>query len=289
METKVAQENKKRAAEKAAEMGVEAKKTGPKPAGAKKDPKDAKDAKAKDVKAKDAKANAAGKAVSAKDEAANAAAAAQKAALAALEQKLDDDDKKRNTRLYLPKILQEYQAGITTIDNVGRILWHFSDDKTSLDAANNLYELAEKAYPEAPYVKVLRVSYCTSMAADPSVHLPKLDVIKKMEAGFLSRYYVYKRSVDIRNRAKVSAVTDGENSLDLVAYIEFQNLFRYVFFCSTTAKPRNIITGLSKPFENSGCCFCRNQLPLLLFIVRLRNWMFKQHGPWLYTRYFRFF
>jgi hypothetical protein len=147
--------------------------------------------------------------------------------MAALDQKLDDDEKKRNTRLYLPKILQEYQAGVTTIDIVGRILWHFCDDKTSLEAANTLYELAEKAYPEVPYVKVLRVSYCTSQAADPSVHLPKLDVIKKMEPGFLSRYYVYKRSVDIRDRAKVSSAGDGENSLDLVAYIEFQNLFRY--------------------------------------------------------------
>jgi PAS domain-containing protein len=46
-----------------------------------------------------------------------------------------------------------------------------------------------------------------------------------MEPGLLSRFYVYKRTVDIRNRAKVSKATDGENSLDLVAYIEFQNLF----------------------------------------------------------------
>jgi len=199
------------------------KKTGPRPAGAKKDL--AKDAKGKDGKAKDVKGNAAaGKAAAAKED---TVAAAQKAALASLEQKLDDDDKKRNTRLYLPKIFQEYQAGVTTLDLVGRILWHFSDDKASLDAANTLYELAEKAFPEVPYVKVLRVSYCTSTSADPSVHLPKLDVIKKMEPGFLSRYYIYKRAVDIRDRAKVSAVTDGGNSLDLVAYIEFQNLFRY--------------------------------------------------------------
>lgn len=199
------------------------KKTGPRPAGAKKDL--TKDAKGKDGKAKDVKGNAAGgKAAAAKED---TVATAQKAALAALEQKLEDDDKKRNTRLYLPKIFQEYQAGITTVDLVGRILWHFSDDKTSLDAANTLYELAEKAFPEVPYVKVLRASYCTSTSADPSVHLPKLDVIKKMEPGFLSRYYIYKRAVDIRDRAKVSAVTDGENSLDLVAYIEFQNLFRY--------------------------------------------------------------
>jgi hypothetical protein len=208
------------------------KKTGPKTVGAKKDA--SKDPKGKDAKGKDAKAvkEAASKltkAETAKMEADNAASAAQKAAMAALDQKLEDDAKKRNTRLYLPKIFQEYQAGVTTIDIVGRILWHYSDDKTSLDAANMLYESAEKAYPEVPYVKVLRASYCTSQSSDPSVHLPKLDVIKKMDPGFLSRYYVYKRTVDIRDRAKVSSVTDGENSLDLVAYIEFQNLFRYFF------------------------------------------------------------
>lgn len=221
MEAKVSQENKRRAAQKASEVVTEVKKTGPKPPGIKKD------AKAKDPKSKEGKANnGAVKAVSGKDEAAAATAAAQKLAMAALDQKLDDDEKKRNTRLYLPKIFQEYQAGVTTIDIVGRILWHFSDDRASLEAANVLYELAEKAYPEVAYVKVLRVSYCTAQSSDPSVHLPKLDVIKKMEPSFLSRYYVYKRSIDIRNRAKVSSVTDGENSLDLVAYIEFQNLFR---------------------------------------------------------------
>lgn len=224
METKVAQDNKKRAAQKAAELGAEVKKPGPKAAGAKKDPK-GKDAKGKDPKA-NAVANKTNKVESAKEEAATAAAAAQKAAMAALDHKLDDDEKKRNTRLYLPKIFQEYQAGITTIDIVGRLLWHYSDEKISIDAANMLYEAAEKAYPEIPYIKVLRVSYCTFLASDPSVHLPKLDIIKKMEPGFLSRYYVYKRSVDIRDRAKVSTVSEGENSLDLVAYIEFQNLFR---------------------------------------------------------------
>jgi hypothetical protein len=280
LETKVAQENKKRAAEKAAELGTEVKKTGPKQVGAK---KDGKDAKAKDAKVKDAKVkDTAGKA---KDEAADAAAAAQKAALAALEQKLDDDDKKRNTRLYLPKIFQEYQAGVTTIDLVGRILWHFSDDKTSIEAANNLLESAEKAYPEVPYVKVLRVSYCTFLSTDPSVHLPKLDVIKKMEPGFLSRYYVYKRSVDIRDRAKVSSVTEGENTLDLVAYIEFQNLFRYYSFLLMKAKQKNIIIVLLKLFESFGCYFYRNQLPRLLFIEQLRSWMFKRHVLWLYIRY----
>ena len=221
-------ENKKRAAEKAAELNIEIKKTGPKTVGAKKDVKDSKDAKGKPVnnaKVKDAAGKGASKTDSAKDDAANATAA-QKAALAALDTKLEDDEKKRNTRLYLPKIFQEFQAGITTIDIVGRLLWHFSDDKNSHEAANTLYELAEKAYPEVAYVKVLRASYCTSLSSDPSVHLPKLDVIKKMEPGVLSRYYVYKRAVDIRDRAKVSSVTDGENSLDLVAYIEFQNLFR---------------------------------------------------------------
>ena len=231
-EIKVAHENKKKAAAKAAEAGT-AIKAGPKIV-KKEVAKDAKDAKGKDAKkdakgakgnTKDAAAKGDTKVDVAKEEAAKVAEA-QKAALAALEQKLEDDDKKRNTRLYLPRILQDYNAGITTIDIVGRLLWHFVDDKIALDAAAQLYEQAEKAYPEIPYVKVLRVSYCTFLATDPSVHLPKLDIIKKMEPGLLSRYYVYKRAVDIRDRAKVSQSTDGENSLDLIAYIEFQNLFR---------------------------------------------------------------
>ena len=219
-------------------MGVVAQKTGPRPPAAKKDAKDdgkGKDAKGKDAKGKDVKgvkgkdAAKDGKAAPGKDGAKDDVAAAQKAALLALDQKLEDDEKKRNTRLYLPRILQDYQSGVTTIDIVSRLLWHFNDDKTSLEAAGLLLDAAEKAYPEVAYVKVLRVSYCTALAADPSVHLPKLDVIKKMEPGVLSRYYVYKRAVDIRDRAKVSAATGGENTLDLVAYIEFQNLFRYVY------------------------------------------------------------
>ena len=137
----------------------------------------------------------------------------------------DDDGNKRNTRLYLPRVLQDYNAGVTTIEIIGRILWYYTDDKASLNAASHLYEKAEKAYPEVAYVKVLRASYCTTLAADPSVHLPKLDVIKKMEPGVTARYYVYKRAVDIRDRAKVVGSSTGENTLDPVAYIEFQNLF----------------------------------------------------------------
>jgi PAS domain-containing protein len=225
-EVKVAQENKKRAAAKAAELGTaDAKKPGPKVV--KKD--DKKDPKAKDPKAKDAAkagvVKAGGDSAEAKKkEAEAAAAAAQKAALQALDQHLENDEKKRNTRLNLPKILQDYNAGITTIEIVSRILWHSSDDKDSLEAAASLLDAADKAYPEVPYVKVIRVSNATSLASDPSVHLPKLDIIKKMEPGILSRYYVYKRTVDIRDRTKVSK-SEGENSLDLVAYIEFQNLF----------------------------------------------------------------
>ena len=225
-EVRVAQENKKRAAAKAAESGqTEVKRTGPKAVVKKDDKKDAKDAKGKDAKGKDAKAKDAKTPADVKKQEADAASAAQKAALLALDLKAEDDDKKRNTLLYLPRVLQDYRAGVTTIDIVSRILWHYTDDKVSLEAAANLLEAAEKAFPEIPYVKVIRVSNCTSLASDPSVHLPKIDVIKKMEPGLLSRYYVYKRAVDIRNRAKVSKVIDGENTLDLVAYIEFQNLF----------------------------------------------------------------
>jgi hypothetical protein len=232
-EYKVDAEAKKKAAAKAAEIAATTK-TGPKVVrkDASKDVK-GKDAKGKDVKgakgkdaAKDGKDVKAGNKTDAGKEEADNIAKAQKAALLALEQTGEDDEKKRNTRLYLPRILQDFNAGVSTIDIVGRLLWHFIDDKTSLEVAAHLYEQAEKAYPEVPYVKVLRVSYCTSLATDPSVHLPKLDVIKKMEPGLLSRYYVYKRAVDIRDRAKVSSSSEGENSLDLVAYIEFQNLFR---------------------------------------------------------------
>lgn len=222
-EVKVAHENKRRAAAKALELGATAEKkvTGPRQAVKKDEKKDGKDAKG-NAKGKDAKAG--GKTDVAKEEA-QKAQAAQKAAMLALEQKGEDDDKKRNTRLYLPKVLQDYNAGVTTIDIVGRILWHYTDDKNAIEAAGALYEAAEKAYPEVPYIKVIRTSYATSLSSDPSVHLPKLDVIKKMEPGLLSRYYVYKRAVDIRDRAKISGAADGENTLDLVAYIEFQNLF----------------------------------------------------------------
>ena len=229
-EVKVAHENKRRAEAKAAELATTVKTTGPRPP-IKKESKDAaKDG--KDAK-KDAKATAKGPATkdnakgAAKDPAKDEAAvflAAQKAAALALDERIEEDRKRRNTALYLPKVLQDYNAGVTTIDIIGRLLWFSSDAKLDLEAAGQLYEQAEKAFPEIPYVKVIRACYCTNTSNDPSVHLPKLDVIKKMNPSVLSRYYVHKRQLDIRNRTKVVKSGD-ENTLDLVAYIEFQNLF----------------------------------------------------------------
>lgn len=130
----------------------------------------------------------------------------------------------RNPRLRLPALLYEFRANVNTIDLVGRVLWHHTDKKESIETARELFQRAELAFPDRIYVKLLRVTFLTSTTADPSAHLAKLDAIMKLEPSLATRYFVFKRKIEVKLLA-ARTTSEDKNAVELVNYVEFQKYF----------------------------------------------------------------
>jgi hypothetical protein len=136
----------------------------------------------------------------------------------------DKSDYERNPRLYLPPILYEYRANVNTIDLVSRMLWHFTENVDFLSTATQLLEKSERAFPDRKYVKLIRVSFLTFTAADPSAHLSKLDSIAKLEPSLSTRYFIFRRRIEVKKIA-AKVTSEDKNAAEIVDYVEFQKYF----------------------------------------------------------------
>ena len=136
----------------------------------------------------------------------------------------DKSDYERNPKLYLPAILYEFRANVNSIDLVGRMLWNFTDNLDFIETATTFFEKAERAFPDIKYVKLLRVSFLTATSHDPSAHLAKLDAISKLEPDLSTRYFIYRRKIEVKKIA-ARVTSEDKNSVEVVEYVEFQKYF----------------------------------------------------------------
>ena len=186
----------------------------------------------------------------------------------------EEDALARNPRLHLPKLLYEFRSNVNTIDLVGRSLWHHSDDKDNLDTAKFLYEKAELAFPDRKYIKLLRVTFLTATAADPSAHLAKLDAIIKLEPSLATRYVIYKRKIEVKVLA-AKVTSEDTNAKELVNYVEFQRYFAETQLYNNVAiqvSLYSICMNYDSLFVNFGCYFYKKQFPFLLSTEQQRIW-----------------
>ena len=170
----------------------------------------------------------------------------------------DKSDYERNPKLYLPNILLQYRANVNTIDLVGRMLWHFTDKPEFLGAATTHYEKAERAFPDRKFVKLLRVSFLTSTSADPSAHLMKLDSISKLEPSLYTRYFIFRRKIEVKAIA-ARVTSEDQNAVEIVNYVEFQKYFLETQQITNVAIQVYFRLFKISRFESFGCFFCRNQ------------------------------
>lgn len=180
-------------------------------------------------------------------------------------QQYDKKDYERNPKLYLPSILFEYRADVNTIDLVGRMLWHFTDKPEFIATATLYYEKAERAFPDRKATKLLRVSFLTSASNDPSAHLSKLEAISKLEPSMATRYFIFRRRIEVKKIA-AKVTSEDQNSAEIVDYVEFQKYFADTQQITNVAIQVFFLTygSLSESF---GCFFCKN---LFLFLHSLK-------------------
>jgi hypothetical protein len=142
----------------------------------------------------------------------------------------------RNPKVYLPRSMQIFSTSLTTIEIFGRLIWFESDDKRNHEAAYRLYRLAEMAYPDVAYVKLLRASCFSKLCGDASVLQNQFAQVAKCEPSFSVRFALYRRDMEAKQKGssnnnksneeeQTSSSSTGEDSLDLVAYVEFQKYY----------------------------------------------------------------
>jgi hypothetical protein len=140
----------------------------------------------------------------------------------------------RNPDVYMPNSLQIFSTNLTTIEIIGRMLWFEKDDKRSFEAAYKFYRLADWAYPDVAYVKLLRATCLLALADDPSLVKGQYDMVKTMNPSFSVRFQIYKREMEAKQKGSSNSTAPkegdekaGEEALDLVAYVEFQKYYLY--------------------------------------------------------------
>jgi hypothetical protein len=143
----------------------------------------------------------------------------------------------RNPKVYLPRSMQIFSTSLTTVEIFGRLMWFESDDKRNHEAAYRLYRLAEMAYPDVAYVKLLRASCFSKLNADAAVIQDQFVQVAKCEPSFSVRFALYRRDMEAKQKGssnnnnksnednQTASSSAGEDSLDLVAYVEFQKYY----------------------------------------------------------------
>jgi hypothetical protein len=143
----------------------------------------------------------------------------------------------RNPKVYLPHSMQIFSTSLTTIEIFGRLMWFESDDKRNHEAAYRLYRLAEMAYPDVAYVKLLRASCFSKLCGDTALLQNQFTQVAKSEPSFSVRFALYRRDMEAKQKGssnnnkksdeedQKSSASTGDDSLDLVAYVEFQKYY----------------------------------------------------------------
>lgn len=130
----------------------------------------------------------------------------------------------RNPYIYLPDVLQKFGADVTTIEIIGRLLWHNSSAKENIEASYRLYRRAEQAYPDLAFVKFLRANCLTFLSPDPTAFLDQIEGVKKLDPGFLVQFLIYKRDMETKYRGSMTK-REGNTSSDMITYVEFQKYY----------------------------------------------------------------
>ena len=120
--------------------------------------------------------------------------------------------------------MQKFGANVTTIEITGRMMWYNSNAKENVEASYRMYRKAEQAFPDLAYVKYLRANCFTCLSADPSAFIDQIEGAKKLDPGFLVQFLIYKRDMEIKHRGSMTK-KDGDNSSDIVTYVEFQKYY----------------------------------------------------------------
>jgi PAS domain S-box-containing protein len=130
----------------------------------------------------------------------------------------------RNPYIYLPLVLQKFNADVNSIEITGRLLWHNTGAKENVEAAYRLYRSAERAYPDLAYVKFLRANCLTYLSPDPTAFIDQIEGVKKLEPGLLTEFLVYKRDMETKYRGSMTK-NEGNDASDMVTYVEFQKYY----------------------------------------------------------------
>ena len=136
--------------------------------------------------------------------------------------------------------MQIFSTSLTTIEIFGRLIWFDSDDKRNHEAAYRFYRLAEMAYPDIAYVKLLRASCLNRLCGDIGLLQDQFSRVAKNNPSFSVRFALYRRDMEAKQKGSSNtSKSNDENenktaaeddSLDLVAYVEFQKYYLYVLF-----------------------------------------------------------
>jgi hypothetical protein len=129
---------------------------------------------------------------------------------------------RRTPYLYLPRTLQKYEATPSTIEIVGRCLWHSTADKVNVEAAYRLYRMADSAFPDIALIRILRASCFMTLSSDPSAFLGLLESALLLDTTYYTRFLIEKRTIDSKR-----IVTSSEDSTSSVSssFGDFQKYY----------------------------------------------------------------
>ena len=130
----------------------------------------------------------------------------------------------RNPYVYLPATVRQFGADPTGIEIIGRLMWHSSGARPNVEASYRLYRKAEQAFPDLAYVKFLRANCLTFIAGETAAFVEQLEGVKRLEPNFLVRFLLFKRDAESKIRGS-QGKKEGDQSLDLVAYVDFQKYY----------------------------------------------------------------
>lgn len=132
----------------------------------------------------------------------------------------------RNPYLYLPTVLQKFGANPTSIEIVGRCLWYTNTDKVNVEAAYRLYRKADAAFPDLPFIRILRASCLITLSVDSSAFIDMLETALRLDTSFFLRFLVEKRISD--SRKAVSFLGDSSSSSETInTFGDFQKYYAY--------------------------------------------------------------
>ena len=199
----------------------------------------------------------------------------------------------RNPYIYLPATVRQFGAGPSEIEIVGRLMWHSSGAKNNIEASYRLYRKSEQAYPDLAYVKILRANCLTYLSSDMSAFVDQVEGVKKLHPDFFVRFLLFKRENESKLRSTGKGDDNTDQSLDLVAYVEFQKYYTYILIAfnyfgldtyQLIVRLKSSTTVQFSLFVNSGHCSFSILSLLMPSTKRLVKLKSIPRKPWLHTK-----